>query len=48
MLLVQDGRVVYKVMDGHPRINDFHDDVQPLGPFQDLGGTVIHTASRLY
>jgi hypothetical protein len=48
MLLVQDGRVIYKVMDGKPRINDFHDDVQPLGPFQDLGGTVVHTASRLY
>lgn len=46
MLLVQDGRVVYKVMEGKPRINNYHDDVQPLGPFQDLGGTVLRTASR--
>jgi len=45
LLLVQDGRVVYKVMNGKPRINNYHDDVQPLGPFQDLGGTVMHTAS---
>ncbi len=47
MLLIQDGRVVYKVMDGKPRINDYHDDVEPLGPFQDLGGTVLHTASAI-
>ena len=26
MLLVQNGRVVYKVMDGKPRINNYHDD----------------------
>jgi hypothetical protein len=47
MLLVQDGRVVYKVMDGKPRINSYKDDVEPLGPFQDLGATVMHTASRI-
>lgn len=47
MLLIQDGRVVYKVMGGRPRINDYHDDVKPLGPFQDLGGTVLGAATRL-
>lgn len=41
MLLMQDGRVVYKVMGGRPRINDYHDDVEPLGPFQDLRGSVL-------
>jgi hypothetical protein len=46
MLLAQNGRVVYKVMDGKPRINNYHDDVQPLGPFQDLGGTMLRTAER--
>jgi len=46
LLLVQNGRVVYKVMDGKPRINNYHDDVEPLGPFQDLGGTVLRTAAR--
>jgi hypothetical protein len=47
MLLVKDGRVVYKVMNGKPRINTYKDDIQPLGPFQDLGGTVLHTASAV-
>jgi len=46
ILLVQDGRVAYKVMSGHPRIEDLHDSVQPLGPLQDIGGTVMKTASR--
>lgn len=45
VLLVMDGHVTYKVMSGHPHIEDFHHDVEPLGPFQDLGGTVMHTAS---
>ena len=45
VLLVMDGRVSYKVMSGRPHIEDFHHDVEPLGPFQDLGGTVLHTAS---
>jgi hypothetical protein len=47
VLLVMDGRVAYKVMSGHPHIEDFHHDVEPLGPFQDLGGTVLHTASAV-
>jgi hypothetical protein len=47
MLLVQDERVVYKVISGRPHIQDFDDNVQPLGPLQDLGGTVLHTASRV-
>lgn len=46
ILLVQDGRVAYKVMSGRPRIEDVHDRVQPLGPLQDIGGTVMHTAQR--
>ncbi len=45
MLLVQDGRVAYKVISGRPNIQDYHDKVSPLGPFQDLGNAVVHTAS---
>ena len=45
MLLIQDGRVAYKVMSGRPNIQDYHDKVQPLGPFQDLGNTALHVAS---
>jgi hypothetical protein len=48
VLLMQDGHVAYKLMSGRPRIEDFHDDVQPLGPLQDLGGTVARTASRFF
>jgi hypothetical protein len=47
VLLVMDGHVAYKVMSGRPHIEDFHHDVQPLGPFQDLSGTVLHTASAI-
>lgn len=47
VLLVMDERVAYKVMSGRPHIEDFHHNVQPLGPFQDLGGTVLHTASAV-
>lgn len=46
ILLVQDGRVAYKVMSGRPRIEDVHDSVQPLGPLQDIGGTMVSTAKR--
>jgi len=46
-LLMQDDRVVYKIMEGKPRINDYHDDVQPLGPFQDLSNAVLGAASRI-
>jgi hypothetical protein len=44
VLLIHDGRVAYKVMSGKPHIHDYHDLVQPLGPFQDLGGVVVHGA----
>jgi hypothetical protein len=47
VLLMQDGRVAYKVLSGHPHIEGYHDDIQPLGPFQDLGGTAVRTAGRL-
>ncbi|HWD49171.1 MAG TPA: hypothetical protein VG309_04555 [Rhizomicrobium sp.] len=45
MLLVEDGRVAYKVISGKPNIQDYHDKVAPLGPFQDLGNAVVHVAS---
>ena len=48
VLLVQDGRVAYKVMSGRPHILDFHDKVQPLGPLQDIGDMTVHTAARFF
>jgi hypothetical protein len=46
-LLVENGRVAYKVMSGRPRIEDYNSSVSPLGPLQDLGGTAVRTAARL-
>ena len=47
VFLVQDGRVAYKVMSGKPNIDTSQDLVQPLGPLQDIGNTVMQTASRM-
>lgn len=47
VFLVEDGRVAYKVMSGRPNIQDSHDKVQPLGPLQDIGDTMMRTASRV-
>jgi len=48
VLLVQDGRVAYKVMSGKPHIEGYHDDVQPLGPLQDLGVQAMRVSGRLF
>jgi len=48
VLLMQDGHVAYKLMSGRPRVEDFHDEVTPLGPLQDIGNTVTRTASRFF
>lgn len=47
-LLVENGRVAYKVMSGRPNIQDTSNSVQPLGPLQDLGGTAVRTATRVF
>lgn len=47
IILMMDGKVAYKVMSGRPHIEDFHHDVQPLGPFQDLSGTILGGASGM-
>jgi hypothetical protein len=46
VLLMQDGHVAYKVMSGKPHIEGYHDDIQPLGPLQDLGDQSVHAAGR--
>jgi hypothetical protein len=48
VLLMQDGRVAYKVMSGKPNIEGYHDDIQPLGPLQDLGVQAVHASSQFY
>jgi hypothetical protein len=46
VVLMQDGRVAYKVMSGKPNIEGYHDDIQPLGPLQDLGDQAVHVSGR--
>lgn len=41
IFLMQDGTVVYKVLQGKPRIQEVRDRVQPLGPLQDFGDTAF-------
>jgi hypothetical protein len=33
-------------MSGKPHIEGYHDDVQPLGPLQDLGDQAVHVTGR--
>lgn len=46
-LLVENGRIAYKVISGKPRIEDMHDSVQPLGPLQDVGSFAAGAASHV-
>ena len=38
LVLVQNGRVTHKLLSGEPHVEIVRDDVQPLGPIQNLGG----------
>lgn len=47
IFLMHDNCVVYKVLQGKPRIEEVHDRIAPLGPLQDLGGTALSVGSRV-
>jgi hypothetical protein len=38
LVLVQDGQVTHKLLSGEPHVEVVRDDVQPLGPMQNLAG----------
>jgi hypothetical protein len=38
LVLVQNGRVTHKILSGEPHVEMVRDDVQPLGPMQNLAG----------
>jgi len=38
LVLVQDGHVTHKLLSGEPNVRIVRDDVQPLGPMQNLAG----------
>ncbi len=41
VLLIEDDRVVYKLISGKPRIENTDHKVQPLGPLQNVGDSVV-------
>jgi len=38
LVLVQNGQVTHKLLSGEPHVEIVRDDIQPLGPIQNLGG----------
>ena len=38
LVLVQDGRVTHKLLSGEPNVRIVREDMQPLGPMQNLAG----------
>ena len=38
LVLVQNGRVTHKLLSGEPHVQIVRDDIQPLGPMQNLSG----------
>src|SRR5262249_35162553 len=47
IFLIDDGTVVYKVIQGNPRTQEVKHNVQPLGPLQNLGNTVVRIGSHV-
>lgn len=45
LVLVQNGHVTHKLLSGEPNVQIVRDDVQPLGPLQNLGATFMAGAS---
>lgn len=41
LVLVQNGRVTHKLLSGEPNVQVVRDDVQPLGPMQNLAGVFV-------
>lgn len=41
VFVLQEGLVVYKVWNGTPQIEEYRDNVNPLGPLQGIGSDVV-------
>ncbi len=46
LLLIQNGRVVYKLSSGQPNLDRYDKKVRPLGPLQELDSLVLRTTQR--
>lgn len=43
LLLIQEGRVTYKLSSGAPNLDRYDKKVRPLGPFQELEGVIARS-----
>lgn len=41
IVVVRDGKVIYKLWSGKPIIHQFEEERMPLGPFQSIGSTYM-------
>lgn len=41
LVLVQDGHVTHKLLSGEPNVRIVRDDIEPLGPMQNLGSIFV-------
>jgi hypothetical protein len=46
LLLIHEGRVVYKLASGQPNLDRYDKRVRPLGPLQELDDLLLRTAER--
>jgi hypothetical protein len=46
LLLIRDGRVVYKLASGQPNLDRHEKRVRPLGPLQELDNLLLRTVER--
>ena len=46
LLLLHEGRVVYKLSSGQPNVDRYDKKVRPLGPLQELDRLLLRTAER--
>lgn len=44
LLLIRDGRVIYKLTGGQPQIREYEENRNPLGPFQGSGEAAARSA----
>lgn len=42
LVVINKGKVVYKLWSGKPSIHSYEDEHSPLGPLQGLGGSALH------
>jgi len=44
LLLIREGRVIYKLSSGQPNLDRYDKKVRPLGPLQELDNFIVRTA----